>query len=68
MVVLEWMRGMNWWTIVIYGAAAVIALQGLFALMTVYRQAAVHRIFEEELQRRQQAAAQEKPGSTGRTA
>ena len=37
-------------------AAAVIALNGLFALITVHRQQSVRRFFEEELQRRQAAA------------
>ena len=50
---------MNWWTIAIYGAAAVIALQGLLALMTAHRSAALRRFFQEELQRRDEDGASE---------
>ncbi len=46
------------WTTVIYGVAALLALQGLFALMTAHRQAAVRKYFEEEISRREAEAAQ----------
>lgn len=48
---------MNWWTAAIYGAAAVIALQGLLSLMTAHRRASLRRFVEEDVQRQQQETA-----------
>lgn len=48
---------MSVWTIVIYGVAAVLALQSLFALMTAYRKQALRRILDQEIRRREQEAA-----------
>ncbi len=48
---------MNFWTMIIYGSAAVIAVQGLIALMTAHRQASVRRLFEEEVRRREWEAS-----------
>jgi hypothetical protein len=50
---------MNWWTVLIYGVAVVLALQGLFAQMTAHRNASLRRFFEEELKRRELEAAQQ---------
>ncbi len=49
---------MNLWTMIIYGVAAVLALQGLFTLMTAHRRQSLGRFFEEELRRREELAAQ----------
>jgi|GEM_PF-4633121 len=49
---------MNFWTIVIYGIAAVIALQGLLALMVAHRQASLNRFFQEESRRSELQAAE----------
>jgi hypothetical protein len=52
---LEGIRGMSMWTIVIYVAAAVLAVQGLLALMTAHRRRMVRQMLEEELARKENA-------------
>ena len=49
---------MNWWTMVSYGVAAVLALQGLFTLMMAHRQQMRRRFFDEEVRRRKEEAVQ----------
>jgi hypothetical protein len=46
---------MNWLTATIYGIAAAVALQALFALMTAHRQATLRRALDEELRRGSEA-------------
>ncbi len=42
---------MHFWTMMIYAAAAAIAVQGLFALMTAHRQNSLQKYFAEESQK-----------------
>ncbi|MFO0918828.1 MAG: hypothetical protein U0872_10995 [Planctomycetaceae bacterium] len=46
---------MSSWTILIYAAAAVMAVQSLLALMTAHRKRTVQRLMNEELARRDDA-------------
>lgn len=49
---------MKLWTMLIYGVAAVLALQALFTLMTAHRKRSLSRFFDEELRRKEAEAAQ----------
>lgn len=58
---------MNGWTVLIYGVAAVLALQGLFALMTAHRKQALNRFYEEEIRRKDAEPAQSDEPETAKT-
>lgn len=60
---------MTWQSAMIYGVAALAALQGLFALMTAHRKASLRRFLEEESRKEIESAKQPEPSpaDAGRT-
>jgi hypothetical protein len=59
---------MNWQSAAIYGAAAVIAVHGLLALMTAHRRHSLRRFLEEESRRRQSEPAAVDDGQNSKAA
>lgn len=49
---------MSWWTIGIYGGAAVLAVQGLLALMVAYHRSTLQKLMDDEIARREAEAAE----------
>jgi hypothetical protein len=52
------MAGMSWWTITIYGGAAVLAVQGLLALMLAHHRYTLKTLMDREIARREAEAAE----------